>query len=416
MRTRKKNKLSNQWKALLRRRNCYLPAVATAVGVLGFPSISQAEEKMNPVLTHLNATTLSGYVDTSMIWQMGPKNDAGRWLDGAARQNGFNLNVVGLVLDKPLTEGEWSAGYKLHFMAGPDGKLSTGNEIGIHNAFVRLHAPVGNGLDFKVGLWTSISGYEYLQSSLNPNYSYCYGFNAIEPGRQTGVLANYKFTDWVSVMAGVSDCYNKPVNGRPYKLDEGILVADGFAKTFMGGVTLTAPESMGCLKGAEIYAIAINGTTAPQVGTTPFEGQDVSDYFVGLTLPTPVKGLSFVLTWDYVDYNYVTLAQPASYGESFALYTIYKATPKLTFANRVDYATGSQGFFGGYTSPTRPRGPGSDDLLSETITVSYDLWANVLCRAEFRYDHDLDTRGGAGLFGAGNTDAYSLSLNVVYKF
>jgi len=92
-----------------------------AAGVVSLGSVAQAEEAQHQVLTALSSTTLSGYVDTSAIWKFGTDNHGpgsgviptipGRTFDGTAdKLDGFNLNVVKLTLEKPLDEGQWSAG------------------------------------------------------------------------------------------------------------------------------------------------------------------------------------------------------------------------------------------------------------------------------------------------------------------
>src|SRR5213594_3332992 len=94
-----------------------------AGGVVSLGSIAQAEEKpMSQVMTAVSSTTLSGYVDTSAIWKFGTGNAnlPGRQFDGPDKQDGFNLNVVGLTLHKPLSEDQWAAGYKVDLLFGPD--------------------------------------------------------------------------------------------------------------------------------------------------------------------------------------------------------------------------------------------------------------------------------------------------------
>ncbi|MBI3191954.1 MAG: hypothetical protein HYZ36_04750, partial [Pedosphaera parvula] len=85
-----------------------------AAGVVSLGSVVQAEEASSQLLTALSSTTLSGYVDTSAIWKFGTGNASlpGRQYDGPSKMDGFNLNVVGLSLERPLDEGQWSAGYK----------------------------------------------------------------------------------------------------------------------------------------------------------------------------------------------------------------------------------------------------------------------------------------------------------------
>src|SRR5881397_2427253 len=94
-----------------------------AGGVVSLASVAQAEEKpMSQVMTAVSSTTLSGYVDASAIWKFGTGNAnlPGRQYDGPSKQDGFNLNVVGITIAKPLTEDQWAAGYKADLLFGPD--------------------------------------------------------------------------------------------------------------------------------------------------------------------------------------------------------------------------------------------------------------------------------------------------------
>src|SRR2546430_6217817 len=116
-----------------------------------------AEEKPSSVLTALSSTTLSGYIDTSAQWNFGTGNAnlPPYAFGGSSKADGFNLNVVRLVLEKPTEPTEaWSAGYKADLIFGPDANSlatqssGTAADFGVKQAFVALHAPVGNGLDF----------------------------------------------------------------------------------------------------------------------------------------------------------------------------------------------------------------------------------------------------------------------------
>src|SRR5438874_6444804 len=99
-----------------------------AAGVVSLASAALAEEaqhQMSQVLTAVASTTLSGYVDTSAIWKFGTGNASlpGRAFDGVGKLDGFNLNVVEIQLEKPLSEEQWAAGYKVQLLLGPDANL-----------------------------------------------------------------------------------------------------------------------------------------------------------------------------------------------------------------------------------------------------------------------------------------------------
>src|SRR6058998_1388869 len=134
-----------------------------AVGLVSLPSIMQAEEKMSTLMTALSSTTISGYVNTDVTWKPGTGNAGGipgRAFDApASKQDGFNLNVVSLKLQKPLDETQWAAGYTAQLWFGPDAVnfntsfpngSGSGGDFGVKQAFVDLHAPIGNGLDIKL--------------------------------------------------------------------------------------------------------------------------------------------------------------------------------------------------------------------------------------------------------------------------
>src|SRR6267154_709259 len=118
-----------------------------AVGLVSLPSLMQAEEKPSPVLTALSATTISGYVSTSMEWNPGTGNahPPAFAFNNTAKQDGFNLDVVRLTIERPLDEAQWSAGYKVDLIFGPDANqlatTSGGNvssDFGIKQAYVAL--------------------------------------------------------------------------------------------------------------------------------------------------------------------------------------------------------------------------------------------------------------------------------------
>src|ERR1041384_1815124 len=199
-----------------------------AGGVVSLGSIAQADEKpMSQLLTSVSSTTLSGYVDTSAIWKCGTGNALlpGRAFDGVGKLDGFNLNVVELQLEKPLSEEQWAAGYRVQLLLGPDANnyntstagralgSTTTSDFSLKDAYIALRVPAGNGIDLKVGSFSTVIGYESFESYLNPNYSRSFGWQ-LEPTQHTGILASYKVTDAVSVSGGVANTWNAGINER----------------------------------------------------------------------------------------------------------------------------------------------------------------------------------------------------------
>ena len=392
-----------------------------AGGVVSLSSVAQAEEAQHQVLTALSQTTLSGYVDTSAIWNIGTGSTLpGRAYDGAGKLDGFNLNVVKLGLEKALDEAQWAAGYKADLLFGPDavtyqGTFGSGGSIGsfgddfaVQNAFVQLRAPIGNGIDLKVGAFESPIGYESFDAGKNPNYSRSFGY-VLGPKQHTGVLASYSVADSLSIYGGVANTHSGAINGRSVAKPNGSITAES-EKTYLGGLTITAPESLGFLGGSTLYAGAVDGLSGAQHNTT--------STYVGATVPTPIEGLSIGASWDYRfdGMNALTPATGAksNWATAMAGYVSYQATEKLKLNHRVDYLTGSDGTLG--INVGKAASDKQPELLSNTLTVDYSLWANVISRAEFRWDHSMT---GDKLYGRGLGDrknALTLAANVIYKF
>ncbi len=380
----------------------------TAAGVVSLGSIAQAEEAQHQVLTALSSSTLSGYVDTSANWRVG-KNAGpipGRTFDGADKQDGFNLNVVKLTLEKPLDEGQWSAGYKIDLLFGPDANYyATGlngggvnvDDMAVKQAYANFRAPIGNGIDFKMGVFDTIIGYEVYESGNNPNYSRSYGYS-LEPTHHTGLLASYHIVDNVSVSAGIADTAFGAINARAARA--GVPAAQT-EKAYMGSISITVPDSVGFLKGSTFYVGAVDGLGT---GNTI----DTTSLYAGLTLNTPVTGLTGGFAFDYKFNGGAVVAN--SWAWAGAAYAAYQATEKLKFAVRGDWTEGTAG--------TYYLGTEKNEILGLTLTADYSLWSNLITRLEARWDHAI---GGDRLFKhtpvtPGDHNAITVALNTIFKF
>ena len=122
-----------------------------------------------PVMTALSATTISGYVDTSAVWNPGTGNaHPAPFAFNPGKQDGFNLDQALLSISKPLEEGKWSAGYTFSLSYGPDAAAINSGAYPIRQAYVSLQVPVGNGLQFEMGRFDNLLGYEVSDSTRTP--------------------------------------------------------------------------------------------------------------------------------------------------------------------------------------------------------------------------------------------------------
>jgi len=263
---------------------------------------------------------------------------------------------------------------------------------------VELRAPVGNGLDFKLGTFTEILGYEVFQTGNNPNYTRSYGYE-IEPTQLTGLLVAYQFAPAVSANAGIANTWSAGINNRanPPKAES--------YKTYLGSVTLTAPDSMGFLSGSTLSGGIVSGYNA----LVPNGGAVETSFYAGGSIKTPLKSLSLGVAFDYAclgPNQANSLPNNSGYQYAGAVYLLWQATEKLSFNTRADYFSQSS-----YLASAGL--PGSSFALTESI--QYDLWKNVLTRAEFRWDHAMN---GSDSWGPAPSldNEFMLALNVIYKF
>jgi len=394
-----------------------------AVGAVSLASVVQAEEKASSVLTAVSSTMLSGYVDTSAQWNFGTGNlhNPGYAFNSANKADGFNLNVVKVSLEKVADAGDsWGAGYKVDALFGPDANaLATqstgfgGTDFGIKQAYVDLKAPIGNGLDLKMGVWDTIIGYEVFDSVSNPNFTRSYGYT-IEPTTHTGLLGSYSFNSVLSASAGIANSYGSVINGRAFPTS-----AIGFPasssgtqaesyKTFLGSVTVTAPKDWGFVSGSTLTGVIINGYDNAL-------GADKTSFYGGASLNTPVKELKVGASYDYVGVSANHGQATSGYQNATGLYGTYQATEKLSLNLRGEYFSQSKHFASGAGATTIL----PPEAIETTATVQYDLWKNVISRLEFRWDRDVASINAAnpGFGNAGkNKNAFEVIGNVIYKF
>jgi hypothetical protein len=418
-----------------------------AVGAVSMASAVRADEaKMSTVQTALSNTTISGYVSSSMNWQMTPgsgtaggiaNSPAGQIPFQNSKANGFNLDVVKLSISKPEDTTPWASGYEADLLFGPDAvgwnpsANSTGGQNGsepgefsdfaIQQAFITLRTPVGNGIDWKVGVFNTVVGYESFDAVSNPNYTRSWGW-AVEPSEHTGVLGTYTVNDELSLSAGVANTLGAGINARNvYNGSNG----SAWHKTILASATFTAPSNWGWAAGSAFYAGMVYGfangaTTNPTQDPNGYgngsgdQGGNQQNYYLGATLNSPWKDVTFGAAFDYVQ-NFGGIAVGGVHANEYVigLYNTIKATDKLSFNSRAEYWE-----VDGQSGSSYQGGDGGIELTED---VEYDLWANVVSRLELRYDKATSSYvPGTALLPNGatvnNSSSVGLYANIIYKF
>ena len=341
-----------------------------AAGLVSLASVAQAQEAKETVKTLVASTTVSGYVSASYTWIPGVTQAATTLAHSDSRNDRIALDVVSLTFASAKGDGEWAAGYKVQAWLGPDASTlttSSDGDVQIKNAYIDLRAPIGSGLGIKVGVFDLPFGMEGGDRTGNAHYSHSLGYG-LEPTQLTGVQLDYKVSDAVSVTAGVANSSSPLINSSG---------ANGDRNTYFGAITFKAPDSLGMLKGTEVTAGIINGEASGSA-------VNLSNYYVGIALPTFVTNLKVGVALDFKQNN-----GGNNDDQITGIYAAYKVSDKLTANLRAE--------FGEITAVDRE---------SYTATLRYALWANVLSQLEYR----LDTKSGA------NSTANAVIANLIYSF
>jgi hypothetical protein len=399
------------------------------------------------VETAQKGITLSGYVDTSYTYQFAGKTanqPASARSEANRRQfdtdhNDFNINAFKLALEKQLPKDNvWAAGFRADLIVGEDGKIldradtglfsgvGTGGEVALEQAYVSFRVPVGNGLDFKVGKFVTLLGYEVIESPLNLNFSRGLLFTNAIPLTHTGFLASYKFNDIVDAQFGVVNGWNTSDSSSAVGTESGF-----GSKAITGRVNVTAPggnaniansfiwspdgesnSGLGYTENESIFVWDVVGNWTPKFGKDKLLLGFNADLGVADDGGTPglkVAGTNNDVggTWwgaaVYAKYQFTKLFSLAGRGEYFH---DSNGTRIGTFAG-----TGIGGSPGIGNAFTAGRGGSNPvDLYSFTLTAGFDIWENLLTRVEYRGDYGDRSSLGNDHF------QHQIAVNLVYSF
>lgn len=339
----------------------------------------------------LQGLGLSGYVDISYLYNFaesdagGGQSNRGRIFD--TEPNGFTPHAAELVLEKPLTDA-MPLGFRTDLFFGDDAESIHSSGLGISSdaadlqqAYITAKAPLGEGLDIKVGKFVTLLGAEVIESPANWNFSRSFLFGYAIPFTHTGALTTYPIGEWGSVTGGV-------VNGWD------IVDDTNKAKTLLGNVTLTPMQGV---------TLSFNGITGAEQSGDNRDDRTVFD-FVGTWQAT--EALTLMANYDYGHESGVEpVVGTAGGGSGFdtanwqglALYAKYDLSPTWSLASRWEWFDDKDGVRTGFG------GPGSSvlddvDYYEWTLTSQWTLYEHVLARLEYRHDkadervffHDAD--------------------------
>jgi Putative beta-barrel porin-2, OmpL-like. bbp2 len=421
------------------------------------------DQGINYVETAQKGITLSGYVDTSYTEQFGGRGTGFGGGQAELHQfdtnnNNFNVNAVKIALEKALPDkNEWAAGFRVDAILGSDAKYlgdpafgtssssggtstSTSYPIALEQALVKFRIPVGNGLDIYMGKFVTFLGYEVIESPANLNFSRGLLFTNAIPLTNTGIYADYKFNSTVEAKLAIVDGWNNSVsNPTPGGTTDSQNDYPFGGKAIMGQVNVNAPGGNANVTQSIYYAPS--GDPSAVSGSVDNGPVFVYDIW-GNWNPTFIKDNALTLGFN-IDFGYngatgfpnntqvtstsvppvFNTAQASSGGTGVsdsntwwgaALYASYKLNKVVTISARGEYLHEDASF-----NPKFGAAGVSNDDFSETLTVAFNIWDNLLTRVEYRYDHL--TNGSTGVAGLSNnvatfTNQDEIAVEAVYSF
>lgn len=328
----------------------------------------------------LSGINVSGFVQASYFYNT--ENPLDHQSDGYlwnTRANSFSLNKVKLTIASNAVEKDkWDAGYRASLIWGEDAPIVNtglrGTPNGLENvreAFIELNAPIGTGLDIKVGQLISLLNYESGDGgAANNNFSQGYQWFYTGNGPSAGVQLGYTFSDMIDAKVRVQNgMYAGPLDNND-------------AKTVMGAIGIKPMKdlwfSLIGFGGQESKGMAVKG------------GSVLAGYQV-------TKPLNVGFEFDYFNFDFgPTDADLWSIGT----FINYDVTETFGLAVRAEYLDDKDG---GGIKGIGPRAgaailspDANGDLASVTLTATWKPTPAIRIQPEIRYDTTSYTGGFDG--------------------
>ena len=422
-----------------------LPVVLA--GLIGSPLPARAQTaptgaspaaSVNPTLPAAPATAAAPPQDWASTITYGAQVDAGitgnfdRPSDGLNygrlfddKANTVLLNGIQLTATRPIdpTLSTFDFGFILQGTYGSDARYThylgefgylthDRDQFSILQATVTMHAPVlfKGGVDFKLGQFATLIGYETIDPSTNPFYSHSYNFN-FGPFEHTGLQAIAHIDPTLDVYAEVDTGESTTFDGGDNNAEPAGLVGIGLNNLAGGKLTALAFVHLG-----PEDATAAIGTDANS--EMRYEADTVLTYKATDKLTVVAEG-----QWQHDD-----VAGADSYG--LAGYVAYALTRTLTANFRGEVYRDNAGFFvaadpgnldpiralGG--RPSTAFGVGRQTYSEWTWGVSYKPAiphvALLAFRPEIRWDKSFS--GGHPFDGRTETGNFTLAGDVILGF
>jgi hypothetical protein len=355
------------------------------------------------------------------------------------RSNSILLNQALFTVEKAVdkTATDYQFGFKIQAMYGTDARYthflnelsnvtSQRTQLDLVEASVSAHTPwlTSGGMDFKVGQFPTLLGFETIDPSTNPFYSHSYIFNYSLPFKHTGALAITHVIPELDVYLQI-DTGNQTSFGFPPGGDNNGAIAGmaGVGSTLMdGNLTLLAlshfgPEQAGLLVGG-----AANSNYR-------YYNDALATYKINEKLSITTE-----VSWVHDELGLNLNGQKGADAYGVAQYVTYALTDTIALNARAEIFRDQNNFFvGNFTNSLGPvqalggKGPATLLAAAQTgttygaITLGFtykpvvpDVITNLMIRPEIRYDDSLS--GGKPFADQTKSYAFFFGADVVLGF
>jgi hypothetical protein len=346
---------------------------------------------------------IAGYLDTSYTWSSRhPKNPSrisGRYFYGD--QNKVDFNDFHIAVDKP--EKDWGVGFHLSADFGRTGELlgeatlwattfQKSVSAQVREGYITSTIPVGEGIQFKGGLFVTPLGTEILLNpgSYNDEITRSFAFNYAVPLRHLGGLFTYPFLKTLTGTMGIVTGWDNPRdnNGSPSGL---------------WGLTFTPSDS---------FSLASNIVVGPE---QTHNTNDVRFTWSNVATIKPMDPLTVALEYTFgVEKNASTPT-----GTKDAQWYAFAAVGSWSWTDRFSTAVRTELFLDEGASRTQgfaATKPIFNVALGEvTLAATYKFTKMFLGRAEFRQDwanRAVYKRGSSNA----NSNQTTLAMQLLYQY
>ena len=354
------------------------------------------------------------------------------------RSNSILLNQALFTVEKAIdkTATDYELGFKVQAMYGTDARYThflnelsnvtaQRTQLDLVEASVSAHTPwlTAGGMDFKVGQFPTLLGFETIDPSTNLFYSHSYIFNYSLPFKHTGALAITHVTPELDVYLQI-DTGNQTSFGFPGGDNNGAIAGmAGVGSTLLdGNLTLLALSHFGPEQPALLVGGAANSNYR-------YYNDALATYKINDKLSVTTE-----ISWVHDALGANINGQKGADAYGVAQYVTYALTDTIALNGRAEIFRDQNNYFvGNFTNSLGPvqalggRSPATLLAAAKTgttygaITLGFtykpvvpDVITNLMIRPEIRYDNSLS--GGKPFADQTKSYAFFFGADVVLGF